>query len=72
MINFTIATAYQNGYNDCTLTVNYILDNTTIDTQTSTYRDGTHILTLDKIVRNLTVGNHVLVINLAVAGGSLS
>lgn len=72
-VNFTVSTTVSsNTYNDATLTVTYKLDGNTIDTLTQTYSDGSHVITLAKLITIASVGTHSLDIYFGVSGGSLS
>ena len=73
MLGFTIATTVSsNQYNDAVLTVSYALDDTPTASASHTYMDGNMILTLNGLFTNLTIGNHVVSVTIAMAGGSLS
>lgn len=74
-LNFTVATTVDSStdtYGDCTLTVTFKLDGTTIATLTETYGDGSKVLMLNYLLQNLNEGNHTFIVNFAVAGGSIS
>ena len=74
-LNFTVTTTVNtqtNTYCDCTLTITFTLDETTVTTMTQTYVDGNQILSLAYSLFNIAQGNHVLTVNFAASGGSIS
>lgn len=74
-LNFYVATTVDQvteAFDDCTITVTYRLDGTDVATLTETAGDGNKILTLNYMIEDLATGNHVFVVNLAAAGGSIS
>ena len=72
MMGFTVSTTYgDNTFNDCNLTIQYLLDDTVIATGVQTYTDGNQILTMNGKLTP-TAGEHTFDVKFAVAGGSLS
>ena len=59
-------------FGDCTLTINFVLDSVIVKTFDQTYGDGDHVLTLNYLLQNLSSGNHVFGVVLALAGGTIS
>ena len=74
-VNFTIATdadLQTETYGDCTLTVTYIKDGTSVEVQTHTFGDGSYMLMLNYLLSGLTKANHSFKVRFALSGGSLS
>lgn len=72
MMGFTVETTVSNGnYNDCNLTVQYLLDDVVTATAVQTYGDGHQILTMNGCMKP-TAGDHTFDVKFSVVGGSLS
>ena len=73
--NFTIETDADletETYGDCTLTVTFIKDGTSVEVQTHTFGDGSYMLMLNYLLSNMNQGNHNFKIRFALSGGSMS
>ena len=73
LVQYTIATTVSNDvYDDCTLTITYILDGATVATIYDTSGDCRNALMLNFMLQNLSKGNHTFAVNFALSGGSMS
>ena len=61
-----------NAYEDLMLTITITVDGVAAATILHTYRDGRQVLTINRLIENLSKGNHTMTVNFAAAGGSLS
>lgn len=73
--NFSISTnvnAQSESYGDCTLTITFIKDGTSVEVQTHTFGDGAYMLMLNYLLTNMGEGNHNFKVRFALSGGSMS
>lgn len=72
MVTFAVSTTSGASFNDCNLTVRYVLDGAQAATAIHTYTDGNAILTLNGCFAELTAGDHTFDVQLALSGGGIS
>ena len=72
MVNFAVSTTTGESFNDCNLTVRYILDGAQSASAIHTYTDGNAILTLNGCFAQLTAGDHTFDVQFALSGGGIS
>lgn len=74
-VNFDIATdadLQTETYGDCTLTVTYIKDGTSVEVQQHTFGDGSYMLMLNYLLSGMYKGLHSFIVKFALSGGSMS
>ena len=63
---------YEYTYQVCKVNVTFFLDGSQVVRISESFGDGSHVMSLNFYMSDLTVGNHQFIIRLALAGGSIS